>query len=116
MGPNHLDDHERGIDKNPGRTDIPLPEWNGSFRGDPRRLPRVVQKLKHNRRLTAEEKAELLWRIYELDQRGHARERRRFAIFLSVSVVLTTLAAWLLISQPWLMRGVVDIVQEVSSR
>jgi len=111
-----LDDHERGIDKRPGRLDIPLPEWKGGFRGDPRRLPRVVQKLFYKHRLNAEEKAELLWRIYELDQQERARERKRFAIFLTVSVVFGTVAGWLLLSQPWLLQGMVDIVQEVSSR
>jgi hypothetical protein len=111
-----LDDHERGIEKKPGRPDKPLPEWDGSYRGDPRRLPRVVQKLRHKRRLSAEEKAELLWRLYELEQREHAREKRRFAVFLTLSVLLATLTGWLLVSQPWLLRGVVDIVEEVSSR
>lgn len=111
-----MDDHERGIDKQPGRLDIPLPEWRGGFGGDPRRLPRVVQKLLHKHRLNAEEKAELLWRIYELDQQARGRERKRFAIFLTASLVLGSLAGWLLLSQPWLLQGVVDIVQEMSSR
>lgn len=111
-----MDDHERGIEKRPGRLDVPLPEWNGSYRGDARRLPRVVQKLMHRRRLNAEEKAELLWRLYELEQKERVRERRRFTVFLTVSILLATLTGWLLVSQPWILEGVVDIVQEVSAR
>lgn len=111
-----MDDHERGIERRPGRPDLPLPEWNGNYRGDPRRLPRVVQKLRHKRRLSAEEKAELLWRLHELDQQERARDKVRFTVFLTVSILFATLTGWLLVSQPWLLRGVVDIVQEVSSR
>jgi hypothetical protein len=111
-----LDDHERGVEKRPGRPDKPLPEWDGSYRGDPRRLPRVVQKLRLKRRLSAEEKAELLWRLYELDERERIGDRRRLAVFLTVSVLFAALAGWLLVSQPWLLRGVVDIVAEVSAR
>lgn len=111
-----MDDHERGIEKKSGRPDKPLPEWDGSYRGDPRRLPRVVQKLRLKCRLSAEEKAELLWRLYELDQRERVRDQRRFAVFLTVSILFAALAGWLLVSQPWLLRGMVDIVAEVASR
>lgn len=111
-----MDDHERGIDKRPGRLDIPLPEWKGSYGGDPRRLPRVVQKLVFKHRLTAEEKAELLWRLYELDQRNQAHGRRRFFIFLTVCILFASAAGWALLTQTWILQGVVDIVQELSTR
>jgi len=65
-----MDKHEKGIEIDPTRVDVPLPQWNGRYRGDPKRLPKVVQKLVHRRPLTPEEKAELLWRFYELDQGG----------------------------------------------
>lgn len=67
--------------------DRPLPEWSGSYGGDPRRLPKVVQKLKHGKALTAEEKAELLWRFYEIDQAARARQARVWAALLVVIVL-----------------------------
>ena len=69
-----MDRHEKGLEKLPDRLDRPLPEWNGSYGGDPRRLPKVVQKLLRGMTLTAEEKAELLWRLFELDQKTRARK------------------------------------------
>ena len=77
-----MDRHEKGIEKEPGRLDRPLPEWNGSYSGDQRRLPKVVQKLAAGRTLTAEEKAELLWRFYEIDQRTRTRQQRTRAVIL----------------------------------
>src|SRR5882762_10759106 len=71
-----MDRHEKGLEKVPGRPDLPLPEWQGGYGGDAQRLPKVVQKLLHARILTAEEKAELLWRLFELDQRARVRQAR----------------------------------------
>jgi len=68
-----MDKHEKGIEVDPYRPDLPLSKWDGKYGGDPKRLPKVVQKLVLRRPLTAEEKAELLWRFYELDQGGRAR-------------------------------------------
>jgi hypothetical protein len=70
-----MDKHERGWEIEEGRLDMPLPRWNGSYGGDPKRLPKVVQKLLLRRPLTPEEKAELLWRYYELDQSHRSRNR-----------------------------------------
>lgn len=83
-----MDKHERGWEIEEGRLDLPLPLWNGSTLGDKRRLPKVVQKLLHGRLLTPEEKAELLWRLYELDQRRRARRR----LVAGACFVLTSLA------------------------
>ena len=77
-----MDRHEKGIEKVPGRMDRPLPEWNGSYAGDQRKLPKVVQKLASGRILTAEEKAELMWRFYELDQAARTRSERLRAVLL----------------------------------
>jgi hypothetical protein len=68
-----MDKHEKGIEIDPYRPDLPLTRWDGRYGGDPKRLPKVVQKLVLRRPLTPEEKAELLWRFYELDQGGRAR-------------------------------------------
>jgi len=70
-----MDKHEKGIEVDPYRPDVPLPRWNGKYGGDPKRLPKVVQKLVLRRPLTAEEKAELLWRFFELKEGGRMRER-----------------------------------------
>jgi len=82
-----MDRHEKGIEKMPGRLDRPLPEWNGGYGGDQRRLPKAVQKLVAGRPLTAEEKAELLWRFYELDQRARMRTQRTRAVILSTLAI-----------------------------
>jgi hypothetical protein len=91
-----MDKHEKGLEKQPGRLDQPLPEWKGRYGGDARRLPKVVQKLLAGRPLTAEEKAELLWRFFELDHR--AREvrlkRRGWALALLVGLVAAYLAVF----------------------
>lgn len=68
-----MDKHEKGVEIDPYRPDLPLTKWDGRYGGDPKRLPKVVQKLVLRRPLTPEEKAELLWRFYELDQGGRAR-------------------------------------------
>jgi hypothetical protein len=84
-----MDRHEKGIEKLPGRLDRPLTEWNGSYWGDPKRLPKVVQKLILKRILSAEEKAELLWRFFELDQQArHRRARIHNAIVWSAALLL----------------------------
>jgi hypothetical protein len=100
-----MDRHEKGLEKIPGRPDQPLPEWKGSYAGDAQRLPKVVQKLLHDRILTAEEKAELLWRLFELDQK--ARSRRASARRILIAVVLIATTAWVAIYQ-W--RWVADQV------
>jgi hypothetical protein len=106
-----MDNHERGWEKKPGRPDLPLPEWNGSYGGDSRRLPRVVQKLQQKRKLTAEEKAELLWRFYELDQVDRRKTQARVATMLVVLVLLTAGAVWLYFNpQPWIADRLLEIV------
>jgi hypothetical protein len=90
-----MDKHEKGIEKLPGRLDRSLPEWNGSYGGDSRRLPKVVQKLLMGRTLSAEEKAELLWRFFELDQR--ARERATRFRFMAMGVALAAVLAYVAI-------------------
>lgn len=82
-----MDRHEKGIEKEYGRLDRPLPEWQGSYGGDPRRLPKVVQKLKHGKTLTAEEKAELLWRFYEIDQTDRTRRARVWTVLLVFAIL-----------------------------
>ena len=83
-----MDKHERGWEISEDRLDMPLPKWNGSYRGDRRKLPRVVQKLLHGgAKLTAEEKAELLWRFYELDQRARTRRGRLLATVVLLGIV-----------------------------
>ena len=87
-----MDKHEKGIQNLPGRLDQPLPEWRGGYGGDARRLPKVVQKLLLGRTLTAEEKAELLWRFFELDQRS--RERRAKVRAWAVGLALIAIAVY----------------------
>lgn len=106
-----MDNHERGWEKKLGRPDQPLPEWNGSYWGDPNRLPRVVQKLRQKRKLTAEEKAELLWRFYELDQVDRQKTRARVMTLLVVLVALTGACVWLYFHpQPWIANKMLEIV------
>jgi len=83
-----MDKHEKGIEVDRSRPDQPLPRWNGGYGGNPDRLPKVVQKLVHNRTLTAEEKAELLWRFYELDHEAKIRRRVVWAALLILFVLL----------------------------
>ena len=106
-----MDNHERGWEKKLGRPDVPLPEWNGFYWGDPNKLPRVVQKLRQKRKLTAEEKAELLWRFYELDQMDRSRVRIRIGVLLLLLVVVTSVAVWLYMNpQPWIAERLLQIV------
>lgn len=79
-----MDKHERGWEIQEGRLDQPLPRWNGSFGGDQRRLPKVVQKLAKGRPLTPEEKAELLWRFYELDVQRRSQSRGAVGVLVVV--------------------------------
>ena len=85
-----MDKHEKGIEIDPTRTDLPLPRWKGRYGGDPKRLPRVVQKLMHRRTLSPEEKAELLWRFYELDQAARLRQRLLLTAFFVICVAGVT--------------------------
>ena len=111
-----MDNHERGWEKKPGRPDVPLPEWNGSYWGDQAKLPRVVQKLRQKRKLTAEEKAELLWRFYELDQIDRSRTRTRVLLLLLLLVVVTGTAVWLYIHpQHWIADRLLQIVDPGAS-
>jgi hypothetical protein len=106
-----VDNHERGWEKKPDRLDVPIPEWNGSYGGDPRKLPRVVQKLKQKRKLTPEEKAELLWRFYELDQLDRRRTQARIAALLMLLVMMTGVAVWLYFNpQPWIADRLLQMV------
>ena len=88
-----MDKHEKGIEVEPHRPDVPLPKWDGKYGGDQKRLPKVIQKLLLRRPLTAEEKAELLWRYYELEQGGRVRERLMW--ILTVLLCLACLAGYL---------------------
>ena len=81
-----MDKHEKGIEIDPTRSDLPLPHWKGRYGGDPKRLPRVIQKLMHRRTLSPEEKAELLWRFYELDQAARVRQRLLLTAFFVICV------------------------------
>jgi hypothetical protein len=111
-----MDNHERGIERKYGRADAPLPEWNGSYGGDPKKLPRVIQKLLAKRRLTAEEKAELLWRIYELDQADRVRTGRRIFSLIALMVICTGIAIWLYLHpQPWIAQKMLEIVDPGST-
>jgi hypothetical protein len=112
--PDTMDNHERGVEKTPGRMDTPLPEWKGSYGGDRRKLPLVVQKLVHKRRLTAEEKAELLWRIYELDVASRERRDRARSVALLLFLGLAGLATWVFLSQPWITKGILDLMYPVN--
>jgi hypothetical protein len=100
-----MDKHEKGIEKSPDRLDQPLPEWSGSYGGSPKRLPKVIQKLLLGRALSAEEKAELLWRFYELDQGTRtraARDRRVVAVLL----LLIAVAYVAVFQRHWVATGV----------
>ncbi|HJW13468.1 MAG TPA: hypothetical protein VJ776_02165 [Thermoanaerobaculia bacterium] len=111
-----MDNHERGWEKKLDRPDLPLPEWNGSYWGDPKRLPRVVQKLRQKRKLTAEEKAELLWRFYELDQIDRRKTRTRVMVLLLLLVVVTGTAVWLYLHpQAWIADRLLRIVDPGAS-
>jgi len=83
-----MDKHEKGIEIDSTRPDKPLPRWNGKYGGDPKRLPKVVQKLILRRPLTPEEKAELLWRFYELDQGGRVGKRIAWILLFVVCLAL----------------------------
>lgn len=96
-----MDKHERGWEIQEGRLDMPLPQWNGSYRGDQRRLPKVVQKLAKHRPLTPEEKAELLWRFYELEMGRRSRSRGTVGV-LAVMVALGILAIMAAFPPEWL--------------
>ncbi len=87
-----MDKHEKGLEIDPTRPDLPLPKWDGRYRGDQKRLPKVVQKLLLRRPLTPEEKAELLWRYYELDQAKRVRERLYWILTV---ILLATVAGFL---------------------
>jgi hypothetical protein len=89
-----MDKHEKGVEVDPLRLDLPLPRWDGKYRGDPKRLPKVVQKLVLRRPLTPEEKAELLWRFYELDQGGRAR-RGLIGVLLVMFLCAVCIAGYL---------------------
>lgn len=109
-----MDRHEKGIEKMPGRLDRPLPEWNGSYGGDQRRLPKAVQKLVAGRPLTAEEKAELLWRFYELDQKTRMREQRTRAVILSgLAIGLVVYLA--MYQRVWIMHQVMSWISPPAS-
>lgn len=111
-----MDNHERGWEKKPGRPDLPLPEWNGSYWGDAQKLPRVVQKLRQKRKLTAEEKAELLWRFYELDQVDRRKTRTRVMVLLVFLVVVTGTAVWLYLHpQGWIADKLLQIIDPGAS-
>jgi len=111
-----MDNHERGIEKKFGRPDMPLPEWNGSYGGDPKKLPRVVQKFLAKRRLNAEEKAEFLWRLYELDQADRARTTQRTVSLLTALLICTGIAVWLYFNpQPWIAQKMLEIVDPGST-
>ena len=81
---NKMDKNEKGIENDPTPPDLPLPQWKGKYGGDLKRLPRVVQKLLHHRILSPEEKAELLWRFYELDQSARVRQRLLWTAFFVI--------------------------------
>lgn len=100
-----MDKHEKGIEKNPDRVDRPLPEWDGRYSGSQKRLPKVVQKLVLGRALSAEEKAELLWRFYEIDQgvRTRAARDRRVVALLLLLLVVAYVAVF---QRHWVAAGV----------
>jgi hypothetical protein len=111
-----MDNHERGIERKFGRPDTPLPEWDGSFGGDAKKLPRVIQKLIAKRRLSAEEKAEMLWRLYELDQADRVRTNHRVVALLLLMSLLTGVAIWLYFNpQPWIAERMLAIVDPGSA-
>ena len=104
-----MDKHERGWEIQPGRLDQPLPQWNGTYHGDQRKLPKVVQKLAKGRPLTPEEKAELLWRFYELDQASRSRHGGVIGVLLVVTV-LGILALMAASPPPWLRAEILRIL------
>ncbi|MEK7348639.1 MAG: hypothetical protein AABZ94_07175 [Candidatus Eisenbacteria bacterium] len=70
-----------------------------------------MQKLKQKRRLTPEEKAELLWRFYELDKIDRRRTQVRVAALLVLLVLVTGAAVWLYFNpQPWIANRLLEIV------
>ncbi len=89
-----MDKHEKGVEIDPYRADLPLTKWGGKYGGDQKRLPKVVQKLVLRRPLTPEEKAELLWRFYELDQGGRAR-RGLIAVLMVMFLCAVCVASYL---------------------
>ena len=100
-----MDRHEKGLEKVPGRLDQPLPDWNGSYSGNVGKLPKVVQKLMHGVNMSAEEKAELLWRFFELDQRARARGASAKRILTAVALIAGI--AWVAIYQwRWVVNQV----------
>jgi len=100
-----MDRHEKGLEKVPGRLDQPLPDWNGSYSGNVGKLPKVVQKLMHGVNMSAEEKAELLWRFFELDQRARARGASTKRILTAVALIAGI--AWVAIYQwRWVVNQV----------
>lgn len=90
-----MDKHEKGIEVDPLRPDKPLPQWNGKYGGDPKRLPKVVQKLLLRRPLTPEEKAELLWRFYELDQGKRVRKGLLWMLVLVLVICVSGIVGYL---------------------
>ncbi len=89
-----MDKHEKGIEIDPFRPDLPLTKWSGNYGGDQKRLPKVVQKLVLRRPLTPEEKAELLWRFYELEQGGRARRGLLWILF-AIVIAIACVAGYL---------------------
>jgi len=107
-----MDKHERGWEISEARLDLPLPKWNGSYRGDKHRLPKVVQKLLLGRPLTPEEKAELLWRFHELEQKRKVRRRAMTAVLLVVGI-LVALAAVAAYPPPWLRQEMSGVLGSI---
>lgn len=104
-----MDRHERGWEIDEGRLDQPLPRWDGGTRGDKRRLPKVVQKLLQGRNLTPEEKAELLWRFHELEQKRRVRSRAMIGTLLVFTAlgIMAVLAAY---PPPWLRAQILRVI------
>lgn len=107
-----MDKHERGLEISEARLDLPLPKWNGSYRGEKHRLPKVVQKLLLGRPLTPEEKAELLWRFHELERLRRGRRRALTAVVLVIGV-LVALAAVAAYPPPWLRQQMSGVLGSV---
>jgi hypothetical protein len=108
-----MDKHERGWEIQEGRLDMPLPHWKGGYGGDRRRLPKVVQKLSQGRPLTPEEKAELLWRFYELDMQRRSRGRGMVGVFI-ILLALGALAFMAAYPPPWLRHEIVRFIGPAS--
>ncbi len=109
-----MDKHEKGIEIDPTRADLPLPVWKGKYGGDLKRLPRVVQKLLHRRILSPEEKAELLWRFYELDLAARVRQRVLWTAFFVICVAGIT-GYFALTHWSWLL-GRLDMLAPPSTK